>query len=143
MSSGGHVPDSPVIPERFQRKIDEHLVFNFVGSGSWPLVLGIFGRPGDGKSFQARKHLENRGVLAVSINAADLESDRAGQPGKLVLARYEDAGHRASEGVPAALIVDDFDTTVCPRSRQTPRMCSWEFPRSGLRVWSPRFVAEP
>jgi SpoVK/Ycf46/Vps4 family AAA+-type ATPase len=106
------VSDSPVIPERFQKKIDEHLVFNFADSGAWPLVLGIFGRPGDGKSFQARKHLVNRGVLAVSINAADLESDRAGQPGKLVLARYEDAGHRASEGTPAALIVDDFDTTV-------------------------------
>lgn len=106
------MPDTPVIPERFQRKIDEHLVFNFAGAGSWPLVLGVFGRPGDGKSFQVRRHLERRGVLAVSINAADLESDRAGQPGKLVLAQYEDAGHRASEGTPAALIVDDFDTTV-------------------------------
>ena len=51
-------------------------------------------------------------MLAVSVNAADLESDRAGQPGKLILASYEDAGHRTSEGVPAALIVDDFDTTV-------------------------------
>lgn len=51
-------------------------------------------------------------MLGVSINAADLESDRAGQPGKLVLAMYEDAGHRISEGSPAALIVDDFDATV-------------------------------
>ena len=75
-------------------------------------VLGVFGRPGDGKSFQVRTHIERRGVLAVSINAADLESDRAGQPGKLVLAKYEDAGHRTSEGTPAALIVDDFDTIV-------------------------------
>jgi SpoVK/Ycf46/Vps4 family AAA+-type ATPase len=104
--------DSPVIPARFQSEIDQHLVFNFAGTGTWPLVLGIFGRPGDGKSFQVRTHLEQRGVLTVSINAADLESDRAGQPGKLVLSKYEDAGHRASEGNPAALIVDDFDTTV-------------------------------
>ncbi len=107
-----HLSTNPFIPARFESKIDEHLVFNFVGSGSWPLVLGVFGRPGDGKSFQVRTHLKRRGVLAVSINAADLESDRAGQPGKLVLAKYEDAGHRASEGEPAALIVDDFDTTV-------------------------------
>ena len=104
--------ESPLIPVRFQNEIDQHLVFNFAGIDAWPLVLGVFGRPGDGKSFQIRSHIERRGALAVSINAADLESDRAGQPGKLVLAKYEDAGHRTSEGRPATLIVDDFDTTV-------------------------------
>ncbi|MCT7658049.1 AAA family ATPase [Mycobacterium deserti] len=72
----------------------------------------MFGRPGDGKSFQIRTHLERRSVLTVSINAADLESDRAGTPGKLVLSVYEDAGHRIEEGRPAAVLVDDFDTTV-------------------------------
>jgi hypothetical protein len=56
--------------------------------------------------------LERRGVLPISINAADLESDRAGTPGKLLLDTYENAGHRIDEGTPAALIVDDFDTTV-------------------------------
>ena len=106
------VREGPVIPARFKSEVDQHLVFNFAGIGAWPLVLGIFGRPGDGKSFQVRTHIERRGALAVSINAADLESDRAGQPGKLVLAKYEDAGHRTSEGTPAVLIVDDFDTTV-------------------------------
>ena len=106
------VREAPVIPVRFKNEVDQHLVFNFADMSAWPLVLGVFGRPGDGKSFQVRTHIERRGVLAVSINAADLESDRAGQPGKLVLAKYEDAGHRTSEGTPAALIVDDFDTTV-------------------------------
>ncbi len=106
------VREGPVIPVRFKSEVDQHLVFNFAGISAWPLVLGIFGRPGDGKSFQVRTHIERRGALAVSINAADLESDRAGQPGKLVLAKYEDAGHRTSEGTPAVRIVDDFDTTV-------------------------------
>lgn len=105
-------PHAFAIPERFAHAVDQHLVFNFAGVEAWPLVLGIFGRPGDGKSFQLRKHLERRGVLPISINAADLESDRAGTPGKLVLDTYADAGHRISEGSPAALVVDDFDTTV-------------------------------
>jgi hypothetical protein len=102
----------PLIPERFTRALDDHLVFNLLGVEQWPLIMGIFGRPGDGKSFQIRTHLERRGVLPVSINAADLESDRAGTPGKLVLAMYKDAGDRIDEQVPAAVIVDDFDTTV-------------------------------
>jgi hypothetical protein len=87
-------------------------VFNFTDVAAWPLVLGVFGRPGDGKSFQLRTHLRRRGVTPVSINAADLESERAGVPGKLVLDVYLDAGHRIDESEPAALVVDDFDTTV-------------------------------
>ncbi len=87
-------------------------MFNFAGVGAWPLVLGVFGRPGDGKSFQLRTHLRRRGVTPVSINAADLESERAGVPGKLILDVYQDAGHRTDESEPAALVVDDFDTTV-------------------------------
>lgn len=106
------MPTQPVIPERFTRAVDEHLVFNLLGVEHWPLILGVFGRPGDGKSFQIRTHLEQRGVLTVSINAADLESDRAGTPGKLVLGMYKDAGDRIDEQAPAAVIVDDFDTTV-------------------------------
>jgi hypothetical protein len=103
---------SPVIPARFERALNQHLVFNYDAIANWPLILGVFGRPGDGKSFQIRAHLERRGVLPVSINAADLESDRAGVPGKLVLEMYENAGHRIEEATPAAVIVDDFDTTV-------------------------------
>lgn len=109
---GFQLSAEPHIPERFAHALDEHLVFNLCGGFGWPLVLGIFGRPGDGKSFQIRTHLERRGVLPVTINAADLESDRAGTPGKLVLSVYQDAGHRIEEGCPAAVLVDDFDTTV-------------------------------
>jgi SpoVK/Ycf46/Vps4 family AAA+-type ATPase len=100
------------IPERFRLAVDQHLVLNLAGIDDWPLILGIFGLPGDGKSFQARTHLAQRQVHVVSINAADLESDRAGQPGKMVLAAYSEAGERTEQGQPAALLIDDFDTTV-------------------------------
>lgn len=106
------MPERLYIPPRFSHAVDQHLVFNLAGFDEWPLVLGVFGRPGDGKSFQIRAHLALRGVLPVSINAADLESDRAGTPGRLVLDTYINAGHRMDEGTPAAVVVDDFDTTV-------------------------------
>jgi SpoVK/Ycf46/Vps4 family AAA+-type ATPase len=111
-SKRGVTTDRVHIPERFRLAIDQHLVLNLAGVDDWPLILGIFGRPGDGKSFQARTHLAQRQVHVVSINAADLESDRAGQPGKMVLAAYSEAGERTEQGQPAALLVDDFDTTV-------------------------------
>lgn len=106
------MPNTSYVPERFRLAVDEHLVLNMTGIDGWPLILGIFGRPGDGKSFQVRAHLADRGVRVVSINAADLESDRAGQPGKMVLASYREAGERTEAGRPSVLLIDDFDTTV-------------------------------
>lgn len=100
------------IPQRFASAVDAHLVFNFAGVDKWPLILGVFGRPGDGKSYQVRAQLQKRNVAAVTINAADLESDRAGMPGKMILDLYKDAGDRLDEGNLAALVIDDVDTTV-------------------------------
>ncbi len=101
-----------VVPSRFRAAVDRHLVMSYTGVAGWPLILGVFGRPGDGKSFQLRAHLSERGVAPVSINAADLESDRAGLPGKMILDLYQDAGHRVDEGELAAVVIDDVDTTV-------------------------------
>ncbi len=107
-----------IIPPRFQTEVRTHLFLNFVGIEDQsvikevPLILGIFGSPGDGKTFQLRHLLRDYKVDARSINAADLESDRAGQPGKLVLEAYVGASREIDSGTPSALVVDDIDTTV-------------------------------
>lgn len=110
---------SPAIPDRFRAPVLQHLVLSYINIVEQPLILGIFGFPGEGKTFQLRTLLAQKSVETYSVNAADLESDRAGMPGKYVLEQYIKAGHRISAGVPAALLIDDVDTTVGEWSQNT------------------------
>lgn len=100
------------VPARFQAEIRSHLILNYAEHLHYPLILGIFGSPGNGKTFQLRSTLRKMGVSILSISAADLESERAGEPGKLVVATYVMAANAIAKGDPAAIVIDDFDTTV-------------------------------
>jgi ATP-dependent 26S proteasome regulatory subunit len=100
------------IPSRFSMEVCRHLLLNYAEMPGQPLILGIFGAPGEGKTYQLRSILHQQGVKDCSVNAADLESDRAGQPGKMVVSRYVEAARSIQAEIPAALIIDDIDTTV-------------------------------
>lgn len=100
------------IPPRFQEEVQSHLLLNYAEQFNYPLILGIFGPPGNGKTFQLRTSLRNLGVSVQSISAADLESERAGVPGKIVVETYVMAASDIEKGNPAAIVIDDFDTTV-------------------------------
>jgi SpoVK/Ycf46/Vps4 family AAA+-type ATPase len=100
------------IPSRFATEVRRHLLLNYAELSGQPLILGIFGSPGQGKTYQLRGILQSSGVRHYSVNAADLESDRAGQPGKLVVSKYTEAARWIESGCPAAMIIDDIDTTV-------------------------------
>ena len=103
---------SIIIPKRFQQAIDNHIVGNMLALNDYPLMLSIFGEPGIGKTFQLRKHLEDRNFTVHSINAADLESDRAGEPTKLLRKEYVNASSEITDGKGAAIVIDDIDTTM-------------------------------
>ena len=100
------------IPERFQKTVNEHLVGNILDLEDFPVILSIFGEPGMGKTFQLRKILEYNGFRVHSINAADLESDRAGEPTKLLRKEYVAASGEIAGGNGAAIVIDDIDTTL-------------------------------
>ena len=51
-------------------------------------------------------------ISIFSISAADLESDRAGEPAKLLQQKYIEASASMSKGIPAVLLIDDIDTTL-------------------------------
>ncbi|EXC14088.1 Ribulose bisphosphate carboxylase/oxygenase activase [Morus notabilis] len=56
-----------------------------------PLILGIWGGKGQGKSFQTELIFQTMGIEPVIMSAGELESERAGEPGKLIRERYRTA----------------------------------------------------
>jgi ATPase family associated with various cellular activities (AAA) len=101
-----------VLIDRFFDQIHLHLVSCYGDVARWPVILGIFGRAGDGKSIQLSAALERCGVEILRLNAADLESGLAGEPGKHIARTYATASLAVAKGIPSALVVDDVDTTV-------------------------------
>ena len=103
---------SVVFSERYVKMIDAHILGNVLGIKHFPLILAIVGRPGMGKTYQLRNYLSAVGVLISSVSSADLESDRAGEPAKLLQQKYIEASTSISRGIPAVLLIDDIDTTL-------------------------------
>jgi hypothetical protein len=101
-----------VLLPRFSRKVELHLVSCYSNAPRWPIILGIFGRSGDGKSVQLTAALQKCNVEIIRLNAADLESGLAGEPGKHIARTYSVASLAINKEIPTALIVDDVDTTV-------------------------------
>ncbi len=101
-----------VLLDRFFRQVHLHLVSCYAEVPQWPVILGIFGRSGDGKSAQLVASLDRCDVELVRLNAADLESGLAGEPGKHLARTYATASKAIDSGLPSALVVDYVDTTV-------------------------------
>lgn len=101
-----------MIPDRFISEINTHLLGNMLEIDDYPLILAIIGKPGMGKTWQLRQHLKLLGIEVYSISSADLESERAGAPAKLLKQQYVNASVNISKKNPPALVIDDIDTTV-------------------------------
>ena len=72
--------------DRFRRVVLTHIlknlranrIFDGIKEENPPLVLGIHGPSGDGKTFQTRHVLESNGIKVFSISGGELESADAG-----------------------------------------------------------------
>lgn len=101
-----------VVSMRFTQAVREHLVLSLVHLPTHPVIMGIFGLPGEGKTFQLRTVLDSVSVKVLSISAADFESERAGVPGKNLLVTYVNASRAIRSKQPSCIVIDDIDTTV-------------------------------
>jgi ribulose bisphosphate carboxylase small subunit len=100
------------ISPRFLNKLAVHITKNYleIPGVRVPLILGIHGRKGEGKSFQCELVFERMGVEAVHMSAGELESPDAGDPARLIRLRYREAAELIRvRGKMAVLMINDLD----------------------------------
>ena len=100
------------ISPRFIDKLSVHITKNYLNipSVKVPLILGVHGRKGEGKSFQCELVFERMGVEAVYMSAGELESPDAGDPARLIRLRYREAADIVKvRGKMAVLMINDID----------------------------------
>lgn len=97
---------------RFLDKLSIHITKNYLDlpGVKVPLILGIHGRKGEGKSFQCELVFQQMGITAVHMSAGELESPDAGDPARLIRLRYREAAESVKvNGKMAVLMINDID----------------------------------
>ncbi|HEY9736466.1 MAG TPA: ribulose bisphosphate carboxylase small subunit [Trichocoleus sp.] len=100
------------IAPRFLDKLAVHITKNFLDLPGvrMPLILGVHGRKGEGKTFQCELVYERMGVEVVHISGGELESPDAGDPARLIRLRYREAAELVRvRGVMVVLMINDLD----------------------------------
>eukprot|EP00798_Chlamydomonas_sp_ICE-L_P019347 gene19347-25995_t len=109
------------ISPRFLEKVAIHFAKNYlVATGvidskkaPMPLLLGIWGEKGMGKSFQTELVFKKLGVEAVIMSAGELEHEWAGTPGRLIRERYRKAADMSkTRGKFTCLMINDIDAGI-------------------------------
>lgn len=100
------------ISPRFLDKIGVHITKNYLELPGVrvPLILGIHGRKGEGKTFQCELAFERMGVEVTHISGGELESPDAGDPARLIRLRYRETAELIRvRGKMCALMINDLD----------------------------------
>lgn len=100
------------ISPRFAEKLAVHITKNYLQlpEVKIPLILGVHGRKGEGKTFQCELVYERMGIEVVHISGGELESPDAGDPARLLRLRYREAAELVRvRGTMAVLMINDID----------------------------------
>eukprot|EP00850_Spirogloea_muscicola_P019680 SM000196S05372 [mRNA] locus=s196:129151:131578:+ [translate_table: standard] len=106
-----NMKDGLYIAPAFMDKIVVHLAKNFMKLPNIkiPLILGVWGGKGQGKSFQAELIFSKLGINPIFMSAGELESGNAGEPAKLIRQRYREAADIIKKGKMCCLFINDLD----------------------------------
>ncbi|KAL2227492.1 ribulose bisphosphate carboxylase/oxygenase activase, chloroplastic isoform X1 [Sesamum indicum] len=99
------------IAPAFMDKLVVHISKNFMSLPNIkvPLILGIWGGKGQGKSFQCELVFAKMGINPIMMSAGELESGNAGEPAKLIRQRYREAADIIRKGKMCCLFINDLD----------------------------------
>ncbi|KAJ7950277.1 Ribulose bisphosphate carboxylase/oxygenase activase [Quillaja saponaria] len=103
--------DGFYIAPAFMDKLVVHITKNFLSLPNIkvPLILGIWGGKGQGKSFQCELVFAKMGINPIMMSAGELESGNAGEPAKLIRQRYREAADIIRKGKMCCLFINDLD----------------------------------
>ncbi|KAF8035713.1 hypothetical protein BT93_C1670 [Corymbia citriodora subsp. variegata] len=116
--------DGFYIAPAFMDKLVVHITKNFLNLPNIkvPLILGIWGGKGQGKSFQCELVFAKMGIKnpniddsmemdfqPIMMSAGELESGNAGEPAKLIRQRYREAADIIRKGKMCCLFINDLD----------------------------------
>ncbi|XP_024177110.1 ribulose bisphosphate carboxylase/oxygenase activase, chloroplastic [Rosa chinensis] len=106
-----NMKDGLYIAPAFMDKLVVHITKNFMSLPNIkvPLILGIWGGKGQGKSFQCELVFAKMGINPIMMSAGELESGNAGEPAKLIRQRYREAADIIRKGKMCALFINDLD----------------------------------
>jgi len=109
--SFNNIEDGFYISPAFLDKISIHVAKNFLDLPKIkvPLILGIWGGKGQGKTFQCGLAFKKLGIAPIVMSAGELESGNAGEPAKLIRQRYREASDIIKKGRMCALFINDLD----------------------------------
>ncbi|XP_073526034.1 uncharacterized protein [Phyllobates terribilis] len=103
--------DGLYIAPAFMDKLVVHISKNFMNLPNIkvPLILGVWGGKGQGKSFQCELVFAKMGINPIMMSAGELESGNAGEPAKLIRQRYREAADIIAKGKMCCLFINDLD----------------------------------
>nr|GMC99636.1 ribulose bisphosphate carboxylase/oxygenase activase, chloroplastic-like [Ipomoea batatas] len=103
--------DGFYIAPAFMDKLVVHITKNFLKLPNIkiPLILGVWGGKGQGKSFQCELVFRKMGINPIMMSAGELESGNAGEPAKLIRQRYREAAEIIRKGNMCVLFINDLD----------------------------------
>jgi SpoVK/Ycf46/Vps4 family AAA+-type ATPase len=109
--SFNNIEDGFYISVAFLDKIAIHVAKNYLDLPKIkvPLILGIWGGKGQGKTFQCGLAFKKLGIAPIVMSAGELESGNAGEPAKLIRQRYREASDIIKKGKMCALFINDLD----------------------------------
>merc|ERR1711990_685643 len=99
------------ISPSYMDKVVVHVAKNFMELPKIkvPLILGVWGGKGQGKTFQSDLIFRKLGISPIVMSAGELESGNAGEPAKLIRQRYREASDIIKKGKMCCLFINDLD----------------------------------